>query len=64
LRQWLHQEFFEIITDNHHINNVEPPKLSYLKTRYADYNILFGDKFVEKVIKSNTFLIGAGALGC
>jgi ubiquitin-activating enzyme E1 len=35
-----------------------------LNTRYADYNILFGDKFIEKILKSNTFLIGAGALGC
>ena len=33
-------------------------------TRYADYNVLFGDDFVKKAAESSSFLIGAGALGC
>lgn len=37
---------------------------SFINTRYADYNILFGDDFVKKTAMSSSFLVGAGALGC
>jgi ubiquitin-activating enzyme E1 len=35
-----------------------------VNTRYADYNILFGDNFVKSASESTPFVIGAGALGC
>ena len=57
LRQWLHHEFFEVLPEE------EVPR-SHANTRYADYNILFGDEFVVKAKNSSSFLIGAGALGC
>ena len=33
-------------------------------SRYYDYHLLFGDEFVQKTASSNSFLVGAGALGC
>ena len=32
--------------------------------RYFDYRLIFGDEFVDKLAKSSSFVIGAGALGC
>lgn len=41
LRQWLHHEFFEVLPEGEVTR-------SHVNTRYADYNILFGDDFVTK----------------
>lgn len=57
LRQWLHHEFLEVLPEGE-------VSRSHFNTRYGDYNLLFGDDFVKKAAESNSFLIGAGALGC
>lgn len=57
LRQWLHHDFFETLPDGN-------PTRSLTNDRYYDYRVIFGDEFVEKLAKSSSFVIGAGALGC
>ena len=57
LRQWLHHEFFEVLPEGEVAR-------THINTRYGDYDLLFGDDFVKKAAESNSFLIGAGALGC
>lgn len=57
LRQWLHHDFFETLPEDK-VNR------SLTCDRYYDYRVIFGDEFVERLSKSNSFVIGAGALGC
>jgi len=57
LKQWLHHEFFEVLPE-------EEVKRTITPNRANDFNILFGDEFVEKAASSSSFLVGAGALGC
>ena len=57
LRQWLHHEFFEVLPEGEVTR-------SLTHNRHSDYNLLFGDEFVKKAANSNSFLVGAGALGC
>lgn len=56
LRQWLHHDFLEILP--------EGAERSTRDDRYNDYQVIFGKKFVEDAAQVNTFMIGAGALGC
>lgn len=57
LRQWLHHEFLEILPET-------PVTRTVTHNRYSDYTTLFGNEFSEEAGKVNTFLVGAGALGC
>ena len=57
LRQWLHHDFFEVLPEGDVARTITGD-------RYSDLHILFGDEFVKKASCSNSFTIGAGALGC
>ena len=57
LRQWLHHEFLEILP-------TEAVTRTTNNTRYADYTTIFGNEFLTAAGQVNTFLVGAGALGC
>ena len=56
LRQWLHHDFLEILP--------EGVDRAPINSRYSDYAVLFGKQFVEDASHVNTFMVGAGALGC
>ena len=57
LKQWLHYDIFETIPTGD--VNREP-----MNSRYDDQIKIYGRELQEKLGKVNTFLVGAGALGC
>ena len=57
LKQWLHHDFFECLPEGTVTRKV-------VSDRYYDTRVIFGEEFLEKALKSSSFVIGAGALGC
>jgi ubiquitin-activating enzyme E1 len=57
LKQWLHFDIFETLTRGD--ANRTP-----LNSRYDDQIKIYGQELQEKLGKVNTFMVGAGALGC
>jgi ubiquitin-activating enzyme E1 len=57
LRQWFHYDVFESLPDG----NVDRTPMN---CRYDDQIKVYGREVQEKLGKVNTFMIGAGALGC
>jgi len=57
LRQWLHYDIFETVDDEEHDRK---PRGS----RYDDQAAIYGWDVQEKLNNVNTFMVGAGALGC
>lgn len=56
IQQWLHIDFFEIIP--------EGVDRTLHNTRYDDQIALIGNEAHNKLTSSQSFLVGAGALGC
>ncbi|OMJ81381.1 hypothetical protein SteCoe_18172 [Stentor coeruleus] len=56
LQQWLHIDFFEILSDN--------VDRTLHNSRYDDQIALIGNEIHNKLAASHSFLVGAGALGC
>ncbi|MFN9954388.1 MAG: ThiF family adenylyltransferase, partial [bacterium] len=57
LKQWLHYDIFETLPRG-------PADRTPMNCRYDDQIIVYGREVQEKLTKINTFMIGAGALGC
>ena len=57
LRQWLHYDIFETVSEEEADRN---PRGS----RYDDQAAIYGWDVQEKLNNVNTFMVGAGALGC
>jgi ubiquitin-activating enzyme E1 len=56
IQQWLYVDFFEILAEN--------VDRTPLNSRYDDQIALIGRETHHKIASSNSFLVGAGALGC
>lgn len=56
LHQWLHFDSFEIIT--------ESTNKAGTGSRYDDQIAILGQEIQDRLLDSNSFLVGAGALGC
>ena len=57
LKQWLHYDIFDTLPKG-------DADRTPLNCRYDDQIIVYGREVQEKLKKVNTFMIGAGALGC
>lgn len=57
LKQWLHYDIFESLPENE--VNREP-----MNCRYDDQIRMYGREVQERLQNINTFMVGAGALGC
>jgi ubiquitin-activating enzyme E1 len=57
LKQWLHYDTFESVPDGE-VNRTP------MGCRYDDQIRVYGREVQEKLGKVNTFMVGAGALGC
>jgi ubiquitin-activating enzyme E1 len=57
LKQWLHYDIFETLPRG-------PADRTPMNCRYDDQIIVYGREVQDKLTKINTFMIGAGALGC
>lgn len=57
LKQWIHYEIFEILPEGEVNRNP-------LNSRYDDQIKVLGREVQEKLGDVNTFMVGAGALGC
>lgn len=57
LKQWLHYDIFETLP-------AEGVDRTPLNSRYDDQVAIYGREIQEKLTRVNTFLVGAGALGC
>ena len=57
LKQWLHYDIFDTLPAG-------PADRTPLNSRYDDQIAIYGREIQEKLQKVNTFLVGAGALGC
>lgn len=58
LKQWLHYDIFDTLPKGEDIDRTP------LQSRYDDQIRVYGREIQEKLSKVNTFMIGAGALGC
>ena len=58
MKQWLHHDIFEALPDSEDVNR------EAMNCRYDDQIKMFGRETQEKMGKINTFMVGAGALGC
>ena len=59
LKQWLYYDIFETLPENDSQINREP-----LQCRYDDQIRVYGREIQENLNQINTFMVGAGALGC
>ncbi len=57
LQQWFHYDIFQTLPRG-------PADRTPLKSRYDDQVHVYGRELQEKLGKINTFIIGAGAIGC
>jgi len=57
LKQWFHYDVFESLPDG-------SPDRTPMNCRYDDQIKIYGREIQDKISKVNTFMIGAGALGC
>lgn len=57
MKQWLHYDIFESLPK-------ETVDRTPLGCRYDDQILVYGREIQEKLTRVNTFLVGAGALGC
>ena len=57
LKQWLHYDIFETLPRG-------PADRTTMNCRYDDQILVYGREVQEKLTNINTFMVGAGALGC
>jgi ubiquitin-activating enzyme E1 len=58
LKQWLHYDIFETLPRGEGVDRTPQ------NSRYDDQILVYGREVQEKLKKVNTFMVGAGALGC
>lgn len=58
LKQWLHFDIYETLPREDNINR------TLMNCRYDDQIAIYGQEVQQKLGKVNTFMVGAGALGC
>ena len=61
LRQWAHYDCFETLPDESENATITRTPLN---CRYDDQIKIYGREIQEKLQKTKTFMVGAGALGC
>ena len=70
LHQWLHLDCFEVMPEmfvddkNEEAFNVTPEDRMPVGSRYDDLIMILGRPLHTKLMKSKTFMVGCGALGC
>ena len=57
MKQWLHYDIFETLPRG-------PANRTLKNCRYDDQIRVYGQEVQDKLTKINTFMVGAGALGC